>query len=74
MAILRYRQNGRWTKVLGAVGVISFNGRSGEVTPQEGDYTPDMVGAAPAIVCGTEDVTAGAASPYPEGTLYVVLE
>lgn len=74
MAILRYRHNGRWAKVLGAVGVISFNGRRGEVTPQEGDYTPGMVGAAPAIVCGTEDVTAGAASPYPEGTLYVVIE
>ena len=29
---------------------------------------------APAIQSGTADVTEGAASPYPEGTLYVVLE
>lgn len=26
------------------------------------------------IAFGTEDVTAGSASPYPEGTLYVVIE
>lgn len=25
--------------------VISFNGRTGDVTAQEGDYTADMVGA-----------------------------
>ena len=31
----------------GAVtGVISFNGRQGTVTPEQGDYTPDQVGAA----------------------------
>lgn len=29
-------------------GVSSFNGRSGAVAPQEGDYTPQMVGALPA--------------------------
>jgi len=29
-------------------GVTSFNGRSGAVTPQTGDYTPSQVGAAPA--------------------------
>lgn len=28
-------------------GVSSFNGRTGAVTPQEGDYTPEMVGAFP---------------------------
>ena len=28
-------------------GVTSFNGRTGAVTPQEGDYTADMVGARP---------------------------
>lgn len=28
-------------------GVISFKGRTGAVTPQEGDYTADMVGARP---------------------------
>ena len=27
--------------------VASFNGRTGPVVPQEGDYTPEMVGAAP---------------------------
>lgn len=30
-----------------AVGVTSFKGRTGAVTPQEGDYTADMVGARP---------------------------
>ena len=29
-------------------GVASFNGRGGHVMPQAGDYTADMVGAAPA--------------------------
>lgn len=28
-------------------GVVSFNGRKGEVSPQNGDYTADMVGARP---------------------------
>ena len=28
-------------------GVTSFNGRTGAVEPQEGDYTAQMVGAAP---------------------------
>lgn len=28
-------------------GVTSFNGRTGEVEPQAGDYTAQMVGAAP---------------------------
>ena len=31
----------------GASGVASFNGRSGAVTPQSGDYTAGMVGARP---------------------------
>lgn len=31
-----------------AGGVSSFNGRAGFVMPQEGDYTPEMVGASPA--------------------------
>ncbi len=30
--------------------------------------------SAPAIVCGTEEVSDGDASPYPEGTLYIVIE
>lgn len=29
-----------------AAGVYTFNGRTGEVVPQKGDYTADMVGAA----------------------------
>lgn len=37
-------------------------------------YTASEVGAAPSIQYGTEDVTAGSVSPYPEGTLYVVIE
>lgn len=32
----------------GDVGVKAFKGRSGEVVPQKGDYTAEMVGAAPA--------------------------
>lgn len=32
----------------GDVGVKAFNGRSGQVVPQKGDYTAEMVGAAPA--------------------------
>ena len=31
----------------GASGVTSFNGRTGAVTPQSGDYTAGMVGARP---------------------------
>ena len=34
--------------ILGQKGVSSFNGRSGVVVPQSGDYTADMVNAAPA--------------------------
>ena len=29
-------------------GVLTFNGRGGDVAPQEGDYTAEMVGALPA--------------------------
>jgi len=36
----------------GSAGVSSFNGRSGAVMPQDGDYTPQMVGALP-ITGGT---------------------
>ena len=31
-------------------GVTSFNGRSGEVVPQEGDYTAQQVGALPITI------------------------
>jgi len=49
-------------------GVTSFNGRSGEVVPQEGDYTAQQVGALP-ITGGTVtgNVTVGGSSP----TLYL---
>lgn len=46
MATLKHRKGGKWYKVLGALGVETFNGRAGAVTPQAGDYTADMVGAA----------------------------
>lgn len=52
MAILRYKTNGKWSKVLGALGVETFNGRAGKVTPLAGDYTAAMVGAA-RIVTGS---------------------
>lgn len=43
-------------------GVTSFKGRTGAVTPQEGDYTADMVGARPDTwTPSAADV--GAASP-----------
>lgn len=50
-------ENGNWwlgetdtgvTAGGGSGGVSSFNGRSGEVVPQAGDYTAEMVGALPA--------------------------
>lgn len=34
--------------IIGAGGVLYFNGRKGAVVPQSGDYTAAMVGAAPA--------------------------
>ena len=45
-------------------GVTSFKGRSGEVVPQEGDYTAQQVGALP-ITGGTVtgNVTVGGSSP-----------
>ena len=49
-------------------GVITFNGRSGTVVPESGDYTPEMVGAAPAIKTATVTLPVaswtGDASPY----------
>lgn len=35
-------------------GAVSFNGRVGAVTPEEGDYTFDMVGADPAGAASSE--------------------
>ena len=49
-------------------GVITFNGRGGAVMPMEGDYTPAMVGAAPAIKTAIVTLPVaswtGSASPY----------
>ena len=49
-------------------GVITFNGRNGTVVPAPGDYTPGMVGAAPAIKKATVTLPSaswtGSASPY----------
>lgn len=39
-----------------AGGVDSFNGRTGAVVPAAGDYTPSMVGAAPADLSGVAPV------------------
>jgi len=35
--------------------------------------TPEMIGAAPSIQIGAEEVNDGDPSPYPEGTLYVII-
>lgn len=40
-------------------GVVSFNSRQGDVTPQAGDYTAEMVGALPAVGFSTEEVATG---------------
>lgn len=42
-------------------GVKSFNGRTGEVIPQRGDYTAEMVGADPA---GSADSAISSANNY----------
>ena len=72
----------------GSGGVESFNGRTGAVTPQTGDYTAAQVGAVPTsrkvngqalngditlITCGTADLIAGS-SRLAAGTLYGVYE
>ena len=49
-------------------GVITFNGRGGAVVPMEGDYSPAMAGAAPAIQTATVTLPVaswtGSTSPY----------
>ena len=35
-----------------SAGVQSFNGRTGDVSPQSGDYTPAMIGAQSALTAG----------------------
>lgn len=48
-------------------GLLKGNGTNVQAAVAGTDY-------APAIQYGTAEVTDGAASPYPEGTLYVVIE
>lgn len=67
------------------VGVTSFNSRTGAVTPQEGDYTADMVGAVPTsrtvngkalssnITLTADDVGAGPESTAQTITLFATL-
>lgn len=48
MASLNYKTEDGWKKVSGGkTGVLTFKGRAGVVTPKEGDYTAEMVGARP---------------------------
>lgn len=48
MASLNYKSGDEWKKVAGGkTGVLTFNGRAGVVTPKEGDYSAEMVGARP---------------------------
>ena len=42
-----------WDKVDNTDAIASWNGRTGAVVPQSGDYTPAQVGAEPAIAAGT---------------------
>ena len=61
--------------------VTSFNGRTGPVKPQKGDYTADMVGAvtleevstafSDKVSAGTTDLTEGVSQGTP-GTFYFV--
>ncbi len=45
--VLTYRNNKWVAENIASDGVTSFNGRTGEVTPQNGDYTAEQVGARP---------------------------
>lgn len=50
----------------GQSGMSSFNGRRGVVTPQNGDYTPEMIGAETEFVSRTVILSTswGSSSPY----------
>ena len=52
----------------GTAGVSSFNGRTGAVTPQAGDYTAAMVGAVPAGQGGVGRSMAGETVKLSDGT------
>lgn len=47
MGKTKFVVNGKEVVLGGGSGVDSFNGRTGDVAPQDGDYTADMVGAIP---------------------------
>ncbi len=47
MALYVIDKDGNQIRVAGGSGVTSFNGRDGAVTPQQGDYTAEDVGARP---------------------------
>lgn len=76
MAIYAQDASGKRVKVAGGggpggggtAGVSSFNGRTGEVTPQVGDYTAEMVGAVPAGQGGVGRSMAGETVTLPDGT------
>lgn len=50
-------------------GVLSFNGRSGEVTPQSGDYTAEMVGAD---ASGAAEAALAAAAAYTDAQIAAI--
>lgn len=56
------------------VGVASFNGRTGAVTSQSGDYTADMVGAFDKNKITYSSTPISAGSPLTTGTFYFVYE
>lgn len=61
----------------GGNSVTSFNGRTGEVEPQQGDYTANMVGAIPAGSVYTIELTTESGyeiSDKTATTLYLIPE
>lgn len=50
-------------------GVLSFNGRNGEVTPQSGDYTAEMVGAD---ASGSAEAALAAAAAYTDAQIAAI--
>ncbi len=56
---------------INGVNALTIAGGTGITATQNGST---LTLAAANIQYGTADVTAGSASPYPEGTLYVVIE
>lgn len=75
-----------WSKKAEAIaggGVLTFNGRSGYVLPASGDYTYDMVGAAPAplsaqktlyVATTGSDTTGDGSSTNPYATIQYALD